>query len=80
MAYAKKKWIKPVFKKYEGIYEKAYYDIIVKVNGKTKVVRKCYPNGGFFNAADGTVYDGKDVIKFKLSRARSIKESKRWPL
>lgn len=50
--------------KFDGEYEKVFYDIETK---EGKVTKKCYPNAGNFHTPDGQVVDGEDVQMIRVS-------------
>lgn len=50
--------------KFDGEYEKVFYDIETKDG---EISNRCYPNAGNFHTSDGRVVDGDDVLNVRIS-------------
>lgn len=53
------------FRRYDGYYEKAYYDVYTW-NGA--IFKHCWPNAGMFHAESGQYIAGKDIFGIKPER------------
>jgi len=59
--------------KFNGNYEKLFYDIQIKNRDKTweceyEVIEHCWPNAGKFHTPDGEVIDGKFIFYIRESK------------
>lgn len=55
--------------KFDGEYEKIFYDIETKDG---EIICRCYPNAGNFHTPDGRGIDGEDVLNFRVSPGENI--------
>ena len=60
-----KDWKKITYRKYNGNYEKTWYDIICFDLSQFEM---CWPNAGTFHTTDGAQIKGEDVEFFRLSK------------